>query len=52
MNEVVDYINVNRDRYVEELKEYLAIPSVSALPQHAGDVRQAAEGTGSDGQLR
>ncbi len=45
MNEVVDFINVNRDRYVEELKEYLAIPSVSALPQHAGDVRRAAEWT-------
>jgi hypothetical protein len=25
MNRVVDFINVNRDRYVEELKEYLAI---------------------------
>src|SRR3990167_7336008 len=45
MNEVVDFINVNRDRYVEELKQYLAIPSVSALPQHAADVRRAAEWT-------
>src|SRR5919106_8028 len=45
MNEVVDFINVNRDRYVEELKQYLAIPSISALPQHAGDVRRAAEWT-------
>ena len=45
MNEVVDFINVNRDRYVEELKQYLAIPSVSALPEHAGDVRRAAEWT-------
>jgi acetylornithine deacetylase/succinyl-diaminopimelate desuccinylase-like protein len=45
MNRVVDFINVNRDRYVEELKEYLAIPSVSALPQHAADVRRAAEWT-------
>ena len=46
MNQVVDFINVNRDRYVEELKEYLAIPSISALPQHAGDVRRCAEWTG------
>src|SRR5258706_2742958 len=46
MNDVVDFINMNRDRYVEELKEYLAIPSISALPQHAGDVRRAAEWTG------
>jgi acetylornithine deacetylase/succinyl-diaminopimelate desuccinylase-like protein len=45
MNPVVDFINVNRDRYVEELKQYLAIPSISALPQHAGDVRRAAEWT-------
>ena len=43
--QVVDFINVNRDRYVEELKQYLAIPSISALPQHAGDVRRAAEWT-------
>lgn len=45
MNAVVDYINVHRDRYVEELKQYLAIPSISALTQHAADVRRAAEWT-------
>jgi acetylornithine deacetylase/succinyl-diaminopimelate desuccinylase-like protein len=45
MNDVVDFINVNRDRYVEELKQYLAIPSISALPQHAPDVRRAADWT-------
>src|SRR6187399_507651 len=43
MNAVIDFINTNRDRYVEELKAYLAIPSISALPQHAGDVKRAAE---------
>src|SRR6478609_3507434 len=37
MNAVIDFINTNRDRYVEELKAYLAIPSISALPQHAAD---------------
>ena len=47
MNSVVDFINLHRDRYVEELKQYLAIPSVSALPQHAADVRRAAEWTGN-----
>src|SRR5215203_6205518 len=45
MNEVVDFINVNRDRYVEELKQYLAIPSISALPEHAAETRRAAEWT-------
>jgi acetylornithine deacetylase/succinyl-diaminopimelate desuccinylase-like protein len=48
MNQVVDFINVNRDRYVEELKQYLGIPSISALPQHATDVRRAAEWTAEE----
>jgi acetylornithine deacetylase/succinyl-diaminopimelate desuccinylase-like protein len=48
MERVVDFINVNRDRYVDELKQYLAIPSISALPQHAGDVRRAAEWTAGE----
>ena len=42
MNQVVDFINVNRDRYVEELKQYLAIPSISALPEHVSIVIQLA----------
>jgi acetylornithine deacetylase/succinyl-diaminopimelate desuccinylase-like protein len=45
MNNIIDFINANRDRYVEELKEYLAIPSISALPQHQQDVRRCAEWT-------
>ena len=45
MEKVVDYIHVQRDRYVEELKQYLAIPSVSAIPQHHADVRRCAEWT-------
>lgn len=45
MNKVIDFINTNRDRYVHELTEYLAIPSISALPQHKADVRKAAEWT-------
>src|SRR5213596_2616692 len=43
MDTVIDFINVNRDRYLEELKGLLAIPSVSALPEHAGDVKHCAE---------
>src|SRR5678809_1573588 len=45
MNNIVDFINVHRDRYVDELKQYLAIPSISALPEHAADTRRAAEWT-------
>src|SRR6476619_211266 len=40
---VVDFINLNRDKYLEELKAFLAIPSISALPEHAGDVKRCAE---------
>ena len=47
-NKVVDFINLHRDRYVDELKEYLAIPSISALPQHAADVRRCAEWTSNE----
>ena len=43
MDNVIDFINVNRDRYLDELKALLAIPSISALPQHKDDVRKTAE---------
>src|SRR5436190_6994488 len=48
MNNVIDFINTNRDRYVDELKAYLAIPSISALPQHAADVKRCAEWTADE----
>jgi acetylornithine deacetylase/succinyl-diaminopimelate desuccinylase-like protein len=40
---VLDFINTHRDHYVDELKHLLAIPSISALPEHAADVRRCAE---------
>src|SRR5262245_65695747 len=45
MNNVIDFIHVHRDHYVDELKQYLAIPSISALPDHKADVRRCAEWT-------
>jgi acetylornithine deacetylase/succinyl-diaminopimelate desuccinylase-like protein len=42
VDNVIDFINVNRDRYLDELKAFLAIPSISALPQHADDVKRCA----------
>src|SRR5918996_1287295 len=45
MNNIIDFINTHRDRYVDELKTYLAIPSISALPQHQADVQRCAEWT-------
>jgi acetylornithine deacetylase/succinyl-diaminopimelate desuccinylase-like protein len=48
MDKVIDFINVNRDRYLDELKALLAIPSISALPEHAGDVKRCAEWCGDE----
>ena len=48
MDKIVDFINVNRDRYIDEMKRYLAIPSISALPAHAADVRTCAEWTADE----
>jgi acetylornithine deacetylase/succinyl-diaminopimelate desuccinylase-like protein len=48
MNDIVDFIQVNRDRYLDELKQYLAIPSISAVPEYAADVRRAAEWTAAE----
>jgi acetylornithine deacetylase/succinyl-diaminopimelate desuccinylase-like protein len=43
MDNVIDFVNVNRERYLEELKAFLAIPSISALPEHAADVKRCAD---------
>ena len=37
------YATQNHPRFVEELKTLLRIPSISTLPEHAGDCRRAAE---------
>ncbi len=42
MNDVIDFININRDRYVQELTQFLAIPSISALAEHKGDIQRCA----------
>jgi acetylornithine deacetylase/succinyl-diaminopimelate desuccinylase-like protein len=43
MKEVLDYIDHNSDRYLKELGELLAIPSVSTNSENAGDIRRCAE---------
>ena len=40
---IIDFIHTHRDRYVSELKPFLAIPSISALPAHQADVVRCAE---------
>ena len=38
----VAYAEQNKQRFLEELKELLRIPSVSTLPEHKGDIERAA----------
>jgi acetylornithine deacetylase/succinyl-diaminopimelate desuccinylase-like protein len=43
MQRILEYIESNKSRYLEELKEFIAIPSVSTGSEHAGDVQQCAK---------
>jgi acetylornithine deacetylase/succinyl-diaminopimelate desuccinylase-like protein len=38
-----DFVTRERERLLRELGEFLSIPSVSTLPEHAGDCRAAAQ---------
>jgi acetylornithine deacetylase/succinyl-diaminopimelate desuccinylase-like protein len=38
-----DYLDANQERFLAELLDFLRIPSISALPDHAADVGRAAE---------
>jgi acetylornithine deacetylase/succinyl-diaminopimelate desuccinylase-like protein len=40
---LIDYVRANRERYLDELKAWIAVPSISAQPDHASDVRRSAE---------
>ena len=37
------FVDANKDRLLEELKQFLRIPSISTNPAHKADVRRAAE---------
>jgi len=43
MKETLEFIDSNENRFVEELKDFLRIPSISAQPEHTDDTRRAAE---------
>ena len=43
MQHLQEYIQSNKERYLNELITWLRIPSVSADPKHKGDVASAAE---------
>jgi len=36
------FVEQNKSRFLEELKDFLRIPSISTLPDHAGEVQRAA----------
>jgi acetylornithine deacetylase/succinyl-diaminopimelate desuccinylase-like protein len=42
MEQVLDYLQKNEARFIRELCDYVRFPSVSAQPQHRGDVRACA----------
>ena len=46
----LEYAHQNNERFVEELKEFVAIPSISTSPENKADVQRAAEWVA--GQLR
>lgn len=43
LEHALDYARSHRHAHLDALCDWLRIPSVSALPEHAGDVRQAGE---------
>jgi acetylornithine deacetylase/succinyl-diaminopimelate desuccinylase-like protein len=45
MQQLKSYLESNKKRFLNELLEILRIPSVSADPKYAGDVRKMAEAT-------
>jgi acetylornithine deacetylase/succinyl-diaminopimelate desuccinylase-like protein len=50
MESVLSYLESNKDRYLQELKEYLAIQSVSSQSNHNLDMKRCADWTA--GQMR
>ncbi len=43
MEKVLPYIEANKERYIKELTEFLAIPSVSSQKDHDGDMMKCAQ---------
>src|SRR5512140_150844 len=43
LKDALEYAHQNRERFLTELKEVLAIPSISTDPDHTPDMQRAAE---------
>ena len=43
MNQILNYVEKNKKRYLKELSEYLSIPSISTLSSYKNDVKKCAD---------
>jgi acetylornithine deacetylase/succinyl-diaminopimelate desuccinylase-like protein len=43
MDKVLGYLKGNKKRFIQELIDYVSIPSVSAQEKHKADMRKAAD---------
>ena len=43
MEKILSYLDQNKERYLSELSEFLAIPSVSSQSNHNGDIQRCAQ---------
>jgi acetylornithine deacetylase/succinyl-diaminopimelate desuccinylase-like protein len=43
INDALQYAETHRDQFLSELKEFLSIPSISALSDHKPDIQRAAQ---------
>lgn len=43
MEDIINFIKDNQQSYIQELKEFLRIPSISAIPENKDDVNRAAK---------
>jgi len=43
LQDVINYIERNQPQFLEELKDFLRIPSISALPENKEDINRAAK---------
>jgi acetylornithine deacetylase/succinyl-diaminopimelate desuccinylase-like protein len=48
LDATLDYIHTNRPNFLNQLIEFLRIPSISTLPEHRPDVQRAAEWLAAD----